>query len=136
MYTKSGIQAYAQVGVESAVLSASPHQLVMLLFDGALSAMKKAIILIEQGDIPGKGQAISKAINIISNGLQSGLNHEIGGDLAANLDSLYDYMTRRLLQANLHNDINAINEVVELLNNIADAWKEIGPHSQNMRDNY
>lgn len=136
MYTKSGIQAYAQVGVESSVLSASPHQLVVLLFDGALSAMKKAIILIEQGDIPGKGQAISKAINIISNGLQSGLNHEIGGDLAANLDSLYDYMTRRLLQANLHNDINAINEVVELLNNIADAWKEIGPHSQNMRDNY
>lgn len=122
MYTKSGIQAYAQVGVESAVLSASPHQLVVLLFDGALSAMKKAIILIEQGDIPGKGQAISKAINIISNGLQSGLNHEVGGDLAANLDSLYDYMTRRLLQANLHNDINAINEVVELLNNIADAW--------------
>ncbi|EOF7239226.1 flagellar export chaperone FliS [Enterobacter roggenkampii] len=136
MYTKSGIQAYAQVGVESAVLSASPHQLVVLLFDGALSAMKKAIILIEQGDIPGKGQAISKAINIISNGLQSGLNHEVGGDLAANLDSLYDYMTRRLLQANLHNDINVINEVVELLNNIADAWKEIGPHSQNMRDNY
>ena len=136
MYTKSGIQAYAQVGVESAVLSASPHQLVVLLFDGALSAMKKAIILIEQGDIPGKGQAISKAINIISNGLQSGLNHEVGGDLAANLDSLYDYMTRRLLQANLHNDINAINEVVELLNNIADAWKEIGPRSQNMRDNY
>lgn len=136
MYTKSGIQAYAQVGVESAVLSASPHQLVVLLFDGALSAMKKAIILIEQGDIPGKGQAISKAINIISNGLQSSLNHEVGGDLAANLDSLYDYMTRRLLQANLHNDINAINEVAELLNNIADAWKEIGPHSQNMRDNY
>jgi len=136
MYTKSGIQAYAQVGVESAVLSASPHQLVVLLFDGALSAMKKAIILIEQGDIPGKGQAISKAINIISNGLQSLLNNQVGGDLAANLDSLYDYMTRRLLQANLHNDINAINEVVELLNNIADAWKEIGPHSQNMRDNY
>ncbi|WP_449577072.1 flagellar export chaperone FliS [Lelliottia nimipressuralis] len=136
MYTKSGIQAYAQVGVESAVLSASPHQLVVLLFDGALSAMKKAMILIEQGDIPGKGQALSKAINIISNGLQSGINHEVGGDLATNLDSLYDYMTRRLLQANLHNDINAINEVVELLNNIADAWKEIGPHSQNVRDNY
>lgn len=136
MYTKSGIQAYAQVGVESAVLSASPHQLVVLLFDGALSAMKKAMILIEQGDIPGKGQALSKAINIISNGLQSGINHEVGGELAKNLDSLYDYMTRRLLQANLHNDINAINEVVELLNNIADAWKEIGPHSQNVRDNY
>lgn len=136
MYTKSGIQAYAQVGVESAVLSASPHQLVVLLFEGALSAMKKAAILIEQGDTPGKGQALSKAINIISNGLQSGLNHEVGGDLVANLDSLYDYMIRRLLQANLNNDLNAINEVVELLNNIAEAWKEIGPNSQNLRDNY
>lgn len=136
MYTKSGIQAYARVGVESAVLSASPHQLVVLLFDGALSAMKKAAILIEQGDIPGKGQALSKAINIISNGLQSGLNHEVGGDLVANLDSLYDYMIRRLLQANLNNDLNAINEVVELLNNIAEASKEIGPNSQNLRDNY
>lgn len=136
MYTKSGIQAYAQVGIESALLSASPHQLVVLLFDGALSAMKKAAILIEQGDIPGKGQALSKAINIISSGLQSGLNHEVGGDLAANLDNLYDYMIRRLLQANLHNDLTAINEVVELLTNIAEAWKEIGPHSQHMRDNY
>ncbi|HBQ68362.1 MAG TPA: flagellar protein FliS [Leclercia adecarboxylata] len=136
MYTKSGIQAYAQVSVESAVLSASPHQLVVLLFDGALSAMKKAIILIEQGDIPGKGQALGKAINIISNGLQSGLNHEIGGELTTNLDSLYDYMTRRLLQANIHNDIDAINEVMELLSNIADAWKEIGPNSQHIRDNY
>ncbi|MCU6679356.1 MULTISPECIES: flagellar export chaperone FliS [Leclercia] len=135
MYTKSGIQAYAQVSVESAVLSASPHQLVVLLFDGALSAMKKAMILIEQGDIPGKGQALGKAINIISNGLQSGLNHEVGGELTTNLDSLYDYMTRRLLQANIHNDIDAINEVVGLLNNIADAWKEIGPNSQHMRDN-
>ncbi|WP_312209196.1 flagellar export chaperone FliS [Pseudescherichia sp.] len=136
MYTKSGIQAYAQVGVESAVLSASPHQLVVLLFDGALSAMKKAAILIDQGDIPGKGQALSKAINIITNGLRAGLNHEVGGDLASNLDNLYDYMTRRLLQANLHNDLAAIDEVTNLLTNIADAWKEIGPNNQNARDTY
>ncbi|APZ07077.1 MULTISPECIES: flagellar export chaperone FliS [Kosakonia] len=136
MYTKSGIQAYAQVGVESAVMSASPHQLVVLLFDGALSAMKKAAILIEQGDIPGKGQALTKAINIINNGLRAGLDHEVGGDLTANLDSLYDYMTRRLLQANLHNDLAAIDEVTLLLSNIADAWKEIGPTHQNARDTY
>ncbi|ANI82459.1 MULTISPECIES: flagellar export chaperone FliS [Kosakonia] len=136
MYTKSGTQAYAQVGVESAVLSASPHQLVVLLFDGALSAMKKAAILIEQGDIPGKGRALSQAINIITNGLRAGLNHEAGGEISANLDSLYDYMTRRLLQANLHNDLSAIDEVSKLLSNIADAWKEIGPNNQNARDTY
>ncbi|WJD48906.1 MULTISPECIES: flagellar export chaperone FliS [unclassified Enterobacter] len=136
MYTKSGIQAYATVGVESAVLSASPHQLVVLLFDGALSAMKKAAILIEQGDIPGKGQALSKAINIITNGLRAGLNHDVGGELSANLDSLYDYMTRRLLHANLHNDVSAIEEVTILLNNIADAWKEIGPNNPNARESF
>ena len=136
MYTKSGTQAYAQVGVESAVLSASPHQLVVLLFDGALSAMKKAAILIDQGDIPGKGQALSKAVNIITNGLRAGLNHDVGGDLASNLDSLYDYMTRRLLHANLPNDLAAIDEVMTLLTNIADAWKEIGPNNQNARDTY
>ncbi|MGD8105696.1 flagellar export chaperone FliS [Pantoea sp. FN0302] len=130
MYAKSGIQAYAQVGVESAVMSATPHQLVVLLFDGALSAMKKAAILMDQGDIPGKGQALSKAINIITNGLRAGLNHEAGGEIAANLDGLYDYMTRRLLHANLHNDPEAISEVERLLTNIADAWKEIGPNAQ------
>ncbi|MCZ4058145.1 flagellar export chaperone FliS [Pantoea sp. LMR881] len=136
MYAKSGIQAYAQVGVESAVMSASPHQLVVLLFDGALSAMKKATILIEQGDIPGKGQAISKAINIITNGLRAGLNHEAGGEISANLDNLYDYMIRRLLQANLHNDPAVIAEVEGLLTNIADAWKQIGPHYQQEQDSY
>ncbi|WP_333896538.1 flagellar export chaperone FliS [Mixta calida] len=134
MYAKSGIQAYAQVGVESAVMSASPHQLVVLLFDGALSAMKKATILMEQGDIPGKGQALSKAINIISNGLRAGLNHEAGGEIAGNLDDLYEYMTRRLLQANLNNDLAAIEEVERLLTNIADAWKEIGPNANAAQD--
>ena len=136
MYTKSGIQAYATVGVESAVLSASPHQLVVLLFDGVLSAMKKATILIELGDTPGKGKALSHAINIINNGLRAGLDHNVGGELTANLDSLYDYMTRRLLQANLHNDLTAIEEVAMLITNIADAWKEIGPNNSNARDTY
>ncbi|MDJ0038790.1 MULTISPECIES: flagellar export chaperone FliS [Pantoea] len=134
MYAKSGTQAYAQVGVESAVLSATPHQLVVLLFDGAISAMKKAAILIEQGDIPGKGNALSKAINIITNGLRAGLNHEVGGEISANLDNLYEYMTRRLLQANLNNDVEAITEVEGLLNNIADAWKQIGPNYQPQQD--
>lgn len=136
MYAKSGTQAYAQVGVESAVLSATPHQLVVMLFDGALSAMKKAAILIEQGDIPGKGNALSKAINIITNGLRAGLNHEIGGEISENLDNLYEYMTRRLLQANLNNDVEAITEVEGLLNNIADAWKQIGPNYQPPQDTF
>jgi len=129
MYSRTGINAYANIEVESAVLSASPYQLVNMLFDGALSALKRAQILMDQGDTTGKGQAISKAINIISNGLQSGLDYNANKELCTNLDNLYDYMTRRLLQDNLHNDSAALVEVHSLLNNISDAWKEIALHS-------
>lgn len=136
MYSKSGIQAYAQVGVESAVMSATPHQLVVMLFDGALSAMKKATLLMDQGDIPGKGQALSKAINIITNGLRAGLSQDPNDELAQNLDSLYDYLTRRLLHANLHDDRDAIHEAERLLGNIAEAWKEIGTGQQTTQGLY
>lgn len=134
MYNRAGINAYAQIEVESAVMSASPYQLVNMLFDGALSALKKAQILLEQGDVPGKGKALTKAINIISNGLQSGLDRSVNPELCNNLDSLYDYMTLRLLQANLHNDAAAISEVHALLNNISEAWKEIEPAYSKAQD--
>lgn len=83
-----------------------------------------------QGNIPAKGAAISKAIDIINNGLSAGLNLDKGGEMAENLSALYDYMSRRLLYANLHNDEQAINEVSALLENIADAWRQIGPNYQ------
>ncbi|CNK75862.1 flagellar export chaperone FliS [Yersinia mollaretii] len=130
MYNRSGSQAYAKVGLESGVMSASPHQLIVMLFDGAQSALVRARILMSQGDIPGKGTALSKAIDIINNGLSAGLDVEKGGEMAENLSALYDYMSRRLLHANLHNDEQAINEVAALLENIADAWRQIGPNYQ------
>ena len=127
MYTASGTKAYAQVGVESAVMSASPHQLIEMLFDGANSALVRARLFMQQGDTVAKGEAISKAINIIDNGLKAGLDLEQGEEIATNLTSLYEYMTRRLLQANLRNDSQAIEEVEGLLSNIAEAWKQISP---------
>ncbi|WP_409307203.1 flagellar export chaperone FliS [Pectobacterium sp. B1J-3] len=130
MYSRTGSQAYAQVGVESSVMSASPHQLIVMLFDGARSAMVRARLLLQQGDIPGKGMAISKAIDIIANGLKAGLDVEKGGELAENLSALYDYMTQRLMIANLHNDAKVIEEVEALLENIAEAWRQIGPNYQ------
>ena len=125
MYTANGIQAYAKIGVESAVMSANPHQLVNMLFDGALSALVRARLFMQDGNIEGKGLSLSKAINIIENGLKQGLAEESGDELTTNLISLYAYMVRRLLQANLRNDGEAIVEVEALLRNIADAWKEI-----------
>lgn len=127
MYSARGTQAYAQIGVESAVMSASPHQLIVLLFDGALSALVRARLFMQQGELAAKGEALSKAINIIDNGLKAGLDNEKGGEIAANLSSLYDYMIRRLMLANLRNDVELIEEVEGLLTNIADAWKQISP---------
>ncbi|WP_261640369.1 flagellar export chaperone FliS [Erwinia mallotivora] len=125
MYSASGTKAYAKIGVESAVMSASPDQLVTLLFDGALSALVRARLFLLDGNIAGKGESLSKAINIIENGLRKGLDENSGDPLADNLASLYRYMVHRLLQANLHNDSEAIQEVETLLRNIADAWKEV-----------
>ena len=129
MYNTSGVQSYQQIGVESAVMNASPHQLIVMLFDGAHSALVRARLFLEAGQIREKGEALSKAINIIDNGLKAGLNMEVDSDLPENLAALYDYMVRRLLHANLRNDADAIVEVEVLLNNIADAWKQSGPNA-------
>ncbi len=125
MYSASGTKAYAKIGVESAVMSATPDQLVTLLFDGALSALVRSRLFLLDGNIAGKGESLSKAINIIENGLKQGLEENRGDELADNLAGLYRYMVHRLLQANLHNDAEAILEVETLLRNIADAWKEV-----------
>lgn len=134
MYSASGTKAYAKVGLESAVMSASSDQLMTLLFDGALSALVRARLFLQDGNQPGKGESLSKAINIIDNGLKMGLDDSSGDELANNLSALYSYMTRRLLQANLHNDVAAIEEVEALLRNIADAWKEVSTSKALVQD--
>jgi len=124
MYGAKGTQAYAKIEVESAVMSASQQQLVIMLFDGALSALIRARLFLQDGNLQAKGMALSKAINIIENGLKVGLDEESTDELTQNLIGLYAYMVRRLLQANLRNDVSAIEEVENLLRNIADGWKE------------
>lgn len=124
MYGAKGTQAYAQIGVESAVMSASQQQLVTMLFDGALSALIRARLFMQDGNLEGKGLSLSKAINIIENGLKIGLEEESKDELTQNMLALYTYMVRRLLQANLRNDSGAVEEVEGLMRNIADAWKE------------
>ena len=125
MYSATGTQAYAKIGVESSVMSANQQQLVTLLFDGAISALVRARLFMQDNNIQGKGNSISKAINIIEGGLKQGLDEQSGDDLSDNLLGLYSYMVRRLVQANLRNDVEALEEVEGLLRNIADAWKEV-----------
>jgi len=125
MYSANGTQAYAKVGVESAVMSASNDQLITLLFDGAISSLVRARLFLLEGNIVKKGESLSKAINIIDNGLKLGLEETSEDDLTRNLASLYRYMVHRLLRANIDNDDDGIEEVEKLLRNIADAWKEV-----------
>ncbi len=118
--------AYSKVGLETSVQSASPHQLIVLLFEGARQAVVIARASMDSGDTAQKGSSITKAIDIILNGLRSSLDLEAGGDLAQNLYALYDYMARRLLHANIHNDRAALDEVLSLLSEIHGAWVAIG----------
>ena len=134
MYGAKGTQAYAKIEVESAVMSASQQQLVIMLFDGALSALVRARLFLQDGNIPAKGLALSKAINIIENGLKVGLVDNNGDELTQNLIALYAYMVRRLLHANVNNDASAIEEVENLLRNIADGWKEVAGSPQLIQD--
>ena len=134
MYGAKGTQPYAKIEVESAVMSASQQQLVIMLFDGALSALVRARLFLADGNIPAKGLALSKAINIIENGLKVGLVENNGDELTQNLIALYAYMVRRLLHANVNNDASAIEEVENLLRNIADGWKEVAGTPQLMQD--
>lgn len=127
---RSGISAYRKVDIESAVELADPHRLVLLLFSGAQAAMGKARIAMQDKQIAAKGEAISKAIDIISNGLKASLDFENGGDIAPKLEALYDYMVFRLLHANLRNDLKALEEVSGLLEEIHSAWREITPGQQ------
>lgn len=121
------IAAYKQVGIESAIRGADPHQLIVLLFDGASAALSKAQEQLANNDLAGKSDSISKAIEIIVEGLSASLNVEQGGELAARLQALYAYMVSRLVHANIHRDASAIAEVQKLMSEISGAWKEIRP---------
>lgn len=128
----SGANAYARIGTESGAMSASPHQLIAMLFEGAKTAITMARHHMANNEISAKGNAISKAINIVDNGLKASLDAEAGGkagaELVANLAALYDYVSQRLLLANLRNDPALLDEVDRLLDNISAAWRDIDPY--------
>lgn len=126
----AGARAYAKIGLETSVMNASQHQLMLMLFDGARTVIKMARLHMAQGDIAAKGNAISKAINIVDNGLKVALEADPADqaevELVANLSQLYDYISQRLLLANLRNDSALLGEADDLLVDIGSAWREIG----------
>lgn len=128
MYTPSFSRAanvYRQVSAQSGVENASPHRLIQMLFEGLLQNLNAARGAIERGEVESKGTQLGRAVRILEEGLKGGLNREQGGELAMNLGVLYDYCIQRLTQANLRNDAQAVQEVVSLIEPVAQGWQEI-----------
>jgi flagellar protein FliS len=119
--------AYRMVGVETGVTTGSPHQLVGMLFQGFMDAVAQARGALAQGNIEAKGKAIGRAVRIIEEGLKAGLDAKEGGQLAADLRDLYDYVILRLTQANLRNDVKLLEECRSLIEPLHTAWVAIGP---------
>lgn len=114
-------QSYKRVNIQSSVVDATPYRLIQMLFEGALESIAQAKGAMQQNQIARRGEIIGKAINIVQ-GLQGSLNDTEGGELAANLDSLYDYVIRRMIQANRNNDPTILTECGKLLGEIKSAW--------------
>ena len=112
---------YAEADVYGNVGGASPHRLIELLLEGAMSRITLAQSFIRSNRIADKCERISQAIRIVE-GLRLGLDREKGQAIAANLDDLYDYICRRLLVANVNNDESILAEVNALLQQIHSAW--------------
>ena len=129
--TRNTAKAYVSVGATSGALSASPHGLVIMLFDGAQAAVAAARMHMQLRQIPEKAKAISKAVSIIQDGLMASLDRDAGGELADQLFNLYEYMVSRLIEANLGNDSGPLEEVGRLLAELGNAWKAIGKTNAN-----
>jgi flagellar protein FliS len=119
--------AYRQMGVASIVDSATPHHLIELLFDGYVEAVNQARGAMRARQIEAKGKAISRAARIIDEGLKASLNLTEGGELAADLRNLYEYVALRLVLANVRNDETILDECNRLIEPLRQAWKEIRP---------
>ncbi|MBD9484361.1 flagellar export chaperone FliS [Pseudomonas sp. PDM14] len=124
MNAMSAMRQYQTVNTQAQAVDATPHRLIQMLMEGGLTRLAQARGAMERGQIALKGELIGKAIAIIG-GLRSGLNLEAGGELARNLDNLYEYMTSKLIQANVKNEVAILDEVSGLLRDVKSGWDAI-----------
>ncbi|MET0357748.1 MAG: flagellar export chaperone FliS [Cellvibrio sp.] len=123
--SQEALKQYRQLGLETQINNASPHRLIQLLMEGALDRLNGAKSAMDRGDPATKGVLIGKAMAIIS-GLRSSLNMDVeNSDLPERLDSLYDYMGRRLLEASTFNKPEVVGEVIDLMKTIKSGWDGI-----------
>ena len=131
--TRQALNAYVKTGIESAVPEADPHQLVMMLFDGALAAIADARLNMIRGQIAARGKAISKAMSIVDQGLKCSLDRARGGEIAERLHALYEYVCEKLFEANIKGQPEALDEPAKLLGELQDAWAQIGKNPAGLK---
>ena len=124
MNTMAALRQYQTVNTQAQLTDASPHRLIQMLMEGGISRLAQAKGAMLHGQIASKGELLGKAIAIIG-GLREGLDQQRGGELASNLDRLYEYMVSRLCEANLNNDPALVDEVAGLLRNVKSGWDAI-----------
>jgi len=127
------LNQYKNTGIESAVLSATPHKRVALLYEGAIRHARMAMLATEQGNIEQKSLNTGKAMDIVS-GLRSSLDHEKGGELARQLDALYDFVLRYLLEGSRDNDPDKYAVVLDVLETLQEGWNAMPEKYRNMDD--
>lgn len=120
----NALHQYQSVNTQTSVVDTDRHQLIQLLFDGALERINMAKARVQAKDFEGKNKLITKSIEIIA-GLRSFLDMDKGQDLAQNLSDLYIYCERRLLEANIKNDIEALDEVAGHIRTVREGWMGI-----------
>lgn len=124
-YSSRAASAYQRINVETSVPTMDQHQLVSLLYAGVLNAIATARGALARGDVVAKCNSVAKAVRILEEGLSTALDREAGGALASNLDALYDYSLRRLIQANAQNNDAMLEEVARLIEPIAQGWSDM-----------
>lgn len=127
--SRSALAAYRRVDAYGSVESADAHRLVALLYEGLAEALTAASGAIERGDGAGKAHAVRRAAGILD-ALRSSLDAERGGDVAANLERLYDYMGRELTLANLRDQAGRLRAVAELNETLREGWSAIPPEAR------
>jgi flagellar secretion chaperone FliS len=125
--SQEALKQYRQLGLETHINNASPHRLIQLLMEGAIERLMAAQAAIERGDAAAKGMLIGKTMGIIS-GLRSSLDMTVqANNLPENLDNLYDYMGRRLLEASMQNKAEIVAEIITLMKTLKSGWDGIEP---------
>ena len=124
MKAKKFLNQYKKTDVDMGVQGATPHQLVMMLYEGALKNLALARGAIERKDYEQKNNALNKTMDIVT-ALRAGLDREYSPDLVGNLEALYDYINRRLFVVNAKNELPTLDECAKLLRELKEAWEQI-----------